>query len=64
MTVQSIGLLFNTQKRVAIEVAQRVLTWGRERGVPILLPPHEATVLGAPETSDEAWRQMGFPGGE
>ena len=58
MTVQSIGLLFNTQKRVAIEVAQRVLTWGRERGVPILLPPHEATVLGAPETSDEAWRQM------
>ena len=61
MSTQSIGLLFNTQKKVAIEVAKRIIAWGRERGVPVLLPPHEATVLGVPETPDEVWRDaVGF----
>lgn len=53
----NIGLLVNTQKPKALELATRLLKWGKDQGVNFLLPPHEASVLGIPGYSDERWHR-------
>lgn len=53
----NVGLLFNTQKPDAIKMAERLLAWGREKGVNFLLPPHEASAICIPETPDNEWRE-------
>lgn len=53
----SVGLLLNTQKPKALELGRRLISWGQEKGVSILTPPHEASILGHPGISDEEWRQ-------
>lgn len=54
---KQIGLLFNTQKPEAIEMAWRLWNWGKEKGIRFILPPHEASALSIPETPDEVWRK-------
>lgn len=49
-------MLVNTQKREALSLAAELLNWGRKNTVPFLLPPHEAHVLGEPETPDADWK--------
>ncbi len=53
---EKIGMLVNTQKREALDLAGELLNWGRKNKVPFLLPPHEAHVLGEPETPDTEWK--------
>ena len=55
--VTKIGLLFNTQKPAAIEMAWRLWNWGREEGVSFLFPPHEASAISIPGVDDETWRR-------
>ncbi len=57
MDKRTVGLLFNTQKQSAVELAQRLLKWGVEGGIDFLLPPHEAAQLRLPSTMDDAWRK-------
>lgn len=54
---KKVGLLFNTQKPEAIDMAWRLWKWGRERGINFILPPHEAAALSLPEVSDDEWRR-------
>ncbi|MCQ4765621.1 NAD(+)/NADH kinase, partial [Cloacibacillus evryensis] len=54
---KKVGLLFNTQKPEAIEMAWRLWRWGKETGVHFLLPPHEASAIALPEVTDESWRK-------
>ena len=53
----TVGLLLNTQKRKAIDLAQRLLAWGKEQKIRFLLPPHEASLLGLPSLSDQEWKK-------
>ncbi len=50
------GLLFNTQKKKALDLARRLLSWGGREGIRFLLPPHEASALDVPAVEDEEWR--------
>ncbi|MDO5115962.1 MAG: NAD(+)/NADH kinase [Synergistaceae bacterium] len=54
---KKIGLLFNTQKPAAIEMACRLWNWGREEGISFILPPHEAAALSIPGVEDDLWRR-------
>jgi len=56
MQKNNIGLLFNTQKPEAINMAARLCAWGREKCLNFMLPPHEASALCVPETPDNVWR--------
>ncbi|MDI9389087.1 MAG: NAD(+)/NADH kinase [Synergistota bacterium] len=51
-----IGMLVNTRKPGALEMAGTLLQWGVENGVPFLLPPHEASVMGVQGLSDDDWK--------
>lgn len=51
-----VGLLLNTQKPKALELGRRLINWGQKERVNILVPPHEASILGHPGISDEEWR--------
>lgn len=53
---KKIGLLFNTQKPEAIEMATRLWRWGKDKGMKFLLPPHEASAIALPGVDDETWR--------
>ncbi|HPJ25080.1 MAG TPA: NAD(+)/NADH kinase [Synergistaceae bacterium] len=53
---QRIGLLVNTQKKEAVELAQRLLVWGKEREILFLAPPFEASILGISGVPDKEWR--------
>lgn len=57
---KKVGLLFNTQKPAAIEMAWRLWDWGRKEGVCFILPPHEAAALSIPGLKDETWRSEAF----
>ena len=57
MKTNNIGLLFNTQKPEAINLAAKLYAWGRESGINFMLPPHEASALSIPETPDNIWRE-------
>ncbi|WP_455594180.1 NAD(+)/NADH kinase [Cloacibacillus porcorum] len=54
---KKIGLLFNTQKPDAIEMAWRLWRWSKENGINFLLPPHEASAIALPGVADDVWRQ-------
>jgi NAD+ kinase len=51
-----IGMLVNTQKHEALDLAGELVNWGRKNDVSFCLPPHEAHVLGEPETPDTEWK--------
>lgn len=51
-----IGLLANTQKPRASEMARKIIAWGKRKGLKFLLPPNEASILGLPGLSDDEWR--------
>ncbi|MFP4481247.1 MAG: NAD(+)/NADH kinase [Thermovirgaceae bacterium] len=51
-----IGMLVNTQKHEALNLAGKLVNWGRKNNIPFLFPPHEAHVLGEPETQDAEWK--------
>ncbi len=53
----NVGLLFNTQKPAAFEMAEKLCSWGKEHEVNFLFPPHEASALSVPETPDHIWRE-------
>ncbi|MDT8283902.1 MAG: NAD(+)/NADH kinase [Thermovirgaceae bacterium] len=55
--VNTLGLLVNTQKRSALDLAEKILRWGRKHKIKLALPPHEAHVLGEAEVSDLAWKE-------
>ncbi|NLL36239.1 MAG: NAD(+)/NADH kinase [Fretibacterium sp.] len=55
--MKKLGMIVNAHKPKAIEMAQRLLLWSQERGVPLLLPHHEASVLSSVGLSDEEWLQ-------
>ena len=52
--MRTLGILVNTQKPLAIQKAKHILSWGKTRGIQLLLPPHEASVLGVEGVSDES----------
>jgi len=52
-----IGMLINTKKSEALVIAERLLRWSKTKGIAMLLPPHEAHVLGTPEVPDEEWKK-------
>ena len=53
----TVGLLLNTQKKKAVDLAQRLLLWAQERNIRFLLPPHEAALLGLPSLPDQEWKK-------
>lgn len=57
MQANNVGLLFNTQKPEATDLAGRLCAWGRCKGINFMLPPHEASVLSIPEIPDNIWRE-------
>lgn len=52
-----VGLLFNTQKPEAIDMAWRLWRWGKSNSIKFLLPPHEASAIALPGVDDEKWRE-------
>lgn len=54
----NVGLLVNTQKPKALEMAHRLLKWSKKEGIDFYLPPHEASVLGVAGYSDEKWHSI------
>lgn len=52
-----VGLLFNTQKPEAIDMAWRLWRWGKSNNIKFLLPPHEASAIALPGIDDEKWRE-------
>ncbi len=55
--IKKVGLLFNTQKPAAMEMARRLWNWGRREGVGFLFPPHESSAISIPGSDDETWRK-------
>ena len=53
----TLGLLVNTQKRPALDLAEKILRWGRRQNVSFALPPHESHMLGVEEVSDKDWKE-------
>ena len=53
--MKNLGMIINAHKPEAVEMGQRLLGWGRESGISILLPHHEASVLMTGGLSDEEW---------
>jgi NAD+ kinase len=56
--IKTMGLLVNTQKQSALDLAEKILRWGREQRIRFALPPHEAHVLGEQEKPDNAWKEL------
>ena len=53
--MKKLGMIVNSHKPEAIAMARRLLQWGQDRGVPLLLPNQEASVLTAAGLPDEEW---------
>jgi NAD+ kinase len=53
--MKNLGMIINTHKSEAIEMARRLFRWCKDAGVSLLLPPHEASVLAAEGVSDDEW---------
>ncbi len=53
--MKKIGMLINAHKPKAIEMAHRLLKWGQDKGIPLLLPHHEASMLTTSGLTDEEW---------
>ncbi|MDR1376191.1 MAG: NAD(+)/NADH kinase [Synergistaceae bacterium] len=53
--MKNLGMIVNAHKSEAIEMARRLLRWCKDAGIPLLLPPHEASVLTTEGISDDEW---------
>ncbi|ADE56980.1 MULTISPECIES: NAD(+)/NADH kinase [Aminobacterium] len=53
---KKIGMLVNTQKKGALDMANRLVQWGKKKGIVFLFPPHEASILGVQATPDDVWK--------
>ncbi|MCL2008986.1 MAG: NAD(+)/NADH kinase [Synergistaceae bacterium] len=53
--MKKLGMIINVRKPEAVEMGRRLLRWGGERGISILPPRHEASVLMTGGLSDEEW---------
>lgn len=53
--MKKLGMIVNTHKPEAIAMARRLLQWGQDRGLSLLLPHHEASVLTTVGLPDEEW---------
>ena len=53
-----IGLILNTQKPMALEVARRLLSLAPKADIAFLAPSHESSVLGISEVSEDEWRNL------
>lgn len=53
----NIGLLFNTQKKEAINTAKKLCSWGEKNGVNFMLPQEEATTINVISTADKVWKE-------
>ena len=51
----NLGMIINAHKPEAVEMGRRLVKWGRESGISVLLPHHEASVLMTGGLSDEEW---------
>ena len=56
METSKIGMLVNTRKPGALNMARMLREWGRKSSVEFLFPPHEASVLGLQGLEDEIWK--------
>ena len=56
--MKNLGMIVNAHKPKAIEMARRLFRWCKEAGVPLLLPPQEASVLTAEGLSDDEWLKI------
>lgn len=55
---RTIGLLFNTQKQAAIDMAIDIYNWGKQNAIEFILPPHEAAIINLPSTPDKQWKEQ------
>lgn len=55
--MKNLGMIINVHKPKAVEMGQRLLRWGKENEIPILLPRHEASVFMMSGLSDEEWHK-------
>ncbi|MDO4787189.1 MAG: NAD(+)/NADH kinase [Fretibacterium sp.] len=53
--MKKLGMIVNTHKPEAIAMARRLLQWGQDKGLSILLPQQEASVLTTVGIPDEEW---------
>ena len=53
--MKDLGMIVNLHKPEAVEMARRLLEWGRARGRPLLLPHQEAGALMTAGLDDEEW---------
>lgn len=53
---KKIGMLVNTQKKGALDMARKLLKWGKKNGVTFLFPPHEGSILGVEAAPDNEWK--------
>jgi NAD+ kinase len=54
---ENIGLLFNTQKKEAIQMAVKLLSWGSSNHINFMLPQQEAASLNLNETEEKVWKE-------
>jgi NAD+ kinase len=52
---KKIGILINSDKQQAIDIGRDLYVWGKENGVNILLPIHDASVLNVEGVTDHEW---------
>lgn len=55
MTVKKVGMIVNLRKPEAVNMAGKLLQWGKDNGCPFLLPHHEASALTTAGLDDEQW---------
>ncbi len=55
---KEIGLLFNAQKKEAIQLAKELISWGKSQNISFLVPLHEASVLDIHGLDDNTWKNQ------
>ncbi|MDR1979255.1 MAG: NAD(+)/NADH kinase [Synergistaceae bacterium] len=53
--MKNLGMVINAHKSEAVEMGRRLFRWCKDSGIPLLLPPHEASVLTTEGMSDDEW---------
>jgi len=52
---KKIGIIINSHKQQAINMGRDIYTWGKEHGISILFPAHDAAVLNVEGVPDNEW---------
>ena len=52
---KKIGILVNSLKQQTIDMGREIYIWGKERGINILFPMHDASVLNVEGVPDNEW---------